>query len=142
METMKINNTRAGFTLIEILIAVAIVGLLITVGGPLVFKYLEKGKKSTAKMTVKALQQAVDSYSMEVGGYPESLRDLIKRPMDEEQARTWDGPYYDKKEISKDPWGNAYQYEKTPEAEHPYELFSYGPKGRSATAERINVWDL
>jgi len=130
-----------GFTLIEMLIAVAIMIVVGLVAIPYFTGYLDKTKKATARSTVRTLGGLVDQFEADHGKYPETLKDLVKRPGDEEVSRNWT-PYLKGSEVPKDPWGKPYQYQITPEAERPYELYSYGPKGKNTpAAERISVWD-
>lgn len=132
---------RSGFTLIEMLIAVAVMVVLGLVVTPYFTGQLESTRKKTARTTVRTLGGLVDQYEADHGKYPDTLKDLVKKPADEEVARNWT-PYLKGKEVSKDPWGKPYQYHVTPDGEHPYELYSYGSKqGKNAPqAERISVW--
>lgn len=137
------RQARAGFTLIEILIAMAIVVILgVTVGLPML-KFVTGARDTAAKSALKAIKVGVQNFYIEVGRYPETLRDLVEKPQNEEIAEDWKGPYIEGKNALKDPWKRPYQYQETPGAEHPYELYSYGDKGKSSTSkERISVWDL
>ncbi len=131
-----------GFTLIELMIAIAIIGILAAVIVPNFMGFLERGKKSNAKSTIRILDHEIFSYYIDIGQYPTVLNDLIKQPVEEKAARKWQGPYLKQKEIPNDPWGNKYQYQVTPGGEHPYELYSQGSKGRGAQkAARISVWE-
>ena len=136
------DYARDGFTIIEILIAITIIGLLMAVIVPNFMGYLERGRKSNAKSTIKTFEQALLMYQMDIGQYPNALRDLVKKPAEENIAKKWEGPYLKKKSIPLDPWNNKYQYRPTPEAENPYELYTRGSKGRGASkSEWISVWD-
>lgn len=88
------------------------------------------------------MQSDIDLYEQQVHDLPETLEDLLRAPADEQKAKGWGGPYVQNKRELKDPWGKAYQYKPTPEEEHPYELYSNGPKGKSDKKGRISVWDL
>lgn len=137
------RSAKDGFTLIEIMVAIAIVAIL-TVAVPNFMGYLQTAKKSKATTTLRTFDQAITLFNVQTGQYPQSLRDLIRRPSDEKIARKWqDGGYLKGKEVPEDPWGNSYRYRLTPGQEHPYELYSYGPKGKDAPkAEWFNVWTL
>ena len=136
------RQARDGFTLIEMLIAVAIMTVLGLVIVPYFTGQLESTRKKTARATVRTLGGLVDQFEADHGKYPDTLKDLVKKPADEEVARNW-VPYLKGKEVSKDPWSKAYHYRVTPEGQHPYELYSYGSKqGKNTPAnERISVWD-
>lgn len=137
------KNAQAGFTLIEILIAVAIVALMGTVSLGL-FRYLGGAKVKTAQTALKTFKSALLTFNIDAGQFPEQLKDLIKKPSDEAIARVWQGPYIEGATALIDPWNRKYQYKKSEgNAEHEYELYSYGEKGKSASkAEWISVWDL
>lgn len=141
---MNMNaQARSGFTLIEILIAVAIVGIMAAVVGPKMLDYLKTNKVKAAKQSLRSLNAAVESFYGDIAEFPDTLEDLIKKPSNEELAKEWVAPYIKGKSVPKDPWNHAYQYNKTSGAEHPYELYSYGAKGRTAPqAEWISAWDL
>jgi general secretion pathway protein G len=137
------RQAQAGFTLIEILIALAIVIIAGAIVVPYFTGQIESSRKKTAKATVRTMRGLVDQFEADHGKYPTSLKDLVKRPTDEEIARNWT-QYMQGKDVPKDPWGKSYQYRVTPDEEHPYELYSYGSKQGKNTprAEWISVWDL
>ncbi len=136
------HNVRDGFTLMEVMIAIAIVAIIAAVIAPGLFRYLETAKKSNAKSTIRVLEGAITLYQAQVGQLPANLRDLVKAPRDEKLRRKWEGPYLKQKEVPADPWGNKYQYRVTPQGENPYELYSYGPKGKGTPKnEWLSVWD-
>ncbi|MCC7415488.1 MAG: type II secretion system major pseudopilin GspG [Epsilonproteobacteria bacterium] len=133
---------RQGFSLMEILIAIAILGL---VGGLLIPKLagvFSGAQVDTAKQSLRGLKSAIEMFHLKVGDYPDSLKDLYKKPANEELARDWAGPYIEEKKLV-DPWKTKFQYTKTPGQAHPFELYSYGPKKKAASKdERIDVWAL
>ncbi|MDP3889130.1 MAG: type II secretion system major pseudopilin GspG [bacterium] len=133
---------REGFSLIELMIAITIMGILAAIIVPNFMSYLQKARISNTKATIRTFEQAITMYQADMAQYPTALRDLIKQPADEKAAKKWQGPYLKKKDVPQDPWGNKYQYRPTPEAENPYELYSYGPKGKGAPKQEwISVWD-
>lgn len=127
---MNVNNQsavrQAGFTLIEILIVVIIVGLLAGLVGPELFGRLGKAKSTTAKAQIEQLAAALDSYRLDMGRYPstgEGLIVLIEEP--QEESPDWSGPYLSKAKIPKDPWGEPYRY-RCPGEHGDYDIFSLG----------------
>lgn len=137
------RHSREGFTLIEILIAIALVVIMGAIAVPGFLSYLERGRKKATAATIKVIKSNIDLFYSDVGQYPETLKDLIKKPQSEELAARWDGPYLGGKDVSPDGWGNKLQYRVTPEGEHPFDLYSYGSKGKTAPKEQwIDVWNL
>lgn len=140
------RQARAGFTLIEILIGLAIVALLMFTVGPALFRRLDKARIDTTKTTLKGIQAAIGHYNLDLGRYPETLRDLVVKPDDEQLASQGIWPYLEGQggtQTPVDAWKNKFEYQLTPGGEHEYELFSYGPKGKGSPREqRISVWNL
>ena len=115
-----------GFTLVEILVVMVIIGLIAALVGPRLFPKLGKGKQSAAKVQIELLGQALDQFRLDTGRYPstqEGLNTLMVNPGIEK----WDGPYL-KKELPNDPWGKPYNYQY-PGTHGEYDLFSYGRDG-------------
>lgn len=122
------NILQRGFSLIEIMIAVAIMAILVAVVGPTVFSYLGQAKVKTTEANIQAIKTGINSYYLYVGKYPLTLEDLIKKPEGMAQAK-WGGPYLgrggeDIKEVPKDGWGDDFIYELTNDKKQPYRLFS------------------
>ncbi|BBB26755.1 type II secretion system major pseudopilin GspG [Amphritea japonica] len=119
------KSRQRGFTLLEILVVLVILGLLAGLVGPRVLKHLDSSKTKTAMLQIQELGAALDLYRLEVGSYPnteQGLDALINRP---EAANSWNGPYLKKKVIRMDPWGQHYHY-KFPGEFGEYDLFSLG----------------
>jgi len=114
-----------GFTLMEIMIAIAIIMLLASVAIPLVSKSLGKGQKATVKMQIQAFESGITNFQIDTGKLPKSLDDLIRN----DGYKNWDGPYLSKKAVPKDPWGNDYVYELDEESPSGYKITSYGSDG-------------
>lgn len=136
-----ISRRQTGFTLLELLVVMVIIGLLVGYVGPKYFSQIGKSEVKTARAQINALEQALDQYRLDTGRYPgteEGLAALFTKPSSE--AR-WDGPYL-KKAVPSDPWGKPYQY-KSPGEHGEYDLFSLGkdgqPGGSDAMAD-ITSW--
>lgn len=138
---MEHRVSQDGFTLIEILIAIALVAIMGAIAAPFVLKRFEAGKRNATVVQLKSLKAALEHYYIDVGQYPETLRDLVKEPSNEEAKARWQGPYLEAKDTPQDGWSRKIQYKLTGEGEHPYDLYSYGPKGSSASkSEWLDVW--
>jgi general secretion pathway protein G len=126
------RSTR-GFTLLELLVVMVIIGLLASYVGPKLFGQLAKSELKVARAQIEALGKALDQYRIDVGRYPSSsqgLTALVQRP--EGEAR-WSGPYL-AKAVPVDPWNRSYNY-RAPGEHAEYDLFSNGPDGRSSGTE-------
>ncbi len=124
---MKDTRRQRGFTLIEILIVVIIIGLLASLVGPKLFGKVGTAKQKTAKAQIELFGTALDAFRLDVGRYPtseEGLKALREKPSG---AETWQGPYLPK-EIPTDPWGRPYVY-RSPGEVHDYEIVSLGLDG-------------
>ncbi|MBX9718634.1 MAG: type II secretion system major pseudopilin GspG [Microbacteriaceae bacterium] len=116
-----------GFTLLELLVVVVIIGLLASYVGPRYFSQLGKSEITTAKAQMQAFSRALDQYRLDLGRYPtteQGLNALLIRPGDE--AR-WNGPYL-QSAVPLDPWGKAYVY-RQPGEKNDYDIVSYGKDG-------------
>jgi len=129
-ESMKRAFDRRGergFSLIELIVVLVILGLLATVVGPKVIERLSQGKTEIAKLQIDRLEGGLGLFRFDVGRYPttaEGLRALVENP----GVDNWSGPYLDKTTIPRDPWGREYQY-RSPGQHGDYDLFSYGADG-------------
>jgi len=117
-----------GFTLLELLVVMVIIGLLAGYVAPRYFSQLGKSEVRTAQAQINALSKALDHYRLDVGHYPsteQGLEALVKRPENEPK---WNGPYLEKT-VPLDPWGKPYQY-RYPGQYGEYDLFSFGKDGQ------------
>lgn len=117
-----------GFTLLELLVVVAIIGLLAGIVAPRYFGQLGKSEVNAARAQIDALEKSLDQFRLDTGHYPgteQGLNALVDRPPNEPK---WAGPYL-KKAIPLDPWGNAFTYRR-PGQKGEYDLISFGKDGR------------
>lgn len=138
---------RGGFTLVEMLVVLAILVLLISMVGPRILGSKQKADISAAKTQIGMLMSALELYIVDMKVYPDTevgLNALLEDPStDEEEKSKWDGPYIKKSEIPKDPWGNEYQYEfpGTHTKRKDPEIWSKGPDGQDNTEDDVVSWD-
>lgn len=118
----KISNFK-GFTLIELLIVMIILGLLASLVGPAMFGKVDSSKIKTAQAQIQIFETALDTYRLDVGGFPNSLSELRNS-----ENPQWDGPYL-KKDVPNDPWGNSYEYKLTNNGSG-YLITSFGQDGQ------------
>jgi general secretion pathway protein G len=132
----------AGFTLLELMVVLAILGVLAFVAAPPFLRYLASGKLQATRIQIASLGSALDLYAYEVGHYPtseEGLRALVAKPATETR---WNGPYLQRAEMIVDPWGHPYQY-RMPGQHGSYDLYSLGPKGTQggeAESNELRSW--
>ena len=128
-------DRQAGFTLLEILVVIAILGLLIGLVAPAVLRQLGGARNSIAHQSIERLGGVLDMYKLDMGGYPsteQGLQALLTRPSD---GRNWNGPYVKGTELPVDPWNHPYDYrEPSARSGHDYDLCSRGANNQSATA--------
>jgi len=118
----------SGFTLLELLVVVVIIGLLAGFVAPRYFGQVGKSEVNVAKAQIDALEKALDQYRLDIGRYPTAelgLQALVQRPPNEPK---WAGPYL-RKDVPLDPWGKPYVY-KIPGEKSEIELLSYGKDGQ------------
>jgi len=125
MRSSTVRAPMAGFTLLELLAVLVILGLIGSIAVPQVFKWLDKANVDAARIQIEALGSAVDLYRLETGSYPPTLAALITRP---DGHGHWNGPYLKKPVLPNDPWGRAYQY-RFPGNHGRYDLYSRGADG-------------
>jgi len=104
------RSYNQGFTLVELLVVLAILGMLAALVGPQVLNQLGGAKSKTASIQISDLEQALEIYKLDVGRFPttdQGLEALVREPSG---ARGWNGPYLKKGELPDDPWGNPYEY--------------------------------
>lgn len=127
---MRNPNSKGenGYTLIELLVVLAILGLLAAIATPMVLRYLDQAKVSTAKTELSNLSAGLDLFKFDVGRYPtsqEGLDALMRAPPG---ADNWNGPYIKKTTGITDPWRRKYNY-RAPGEHGDYDIYSYGSSG-------------
>ena len=130
------NNLQKqrGFTLIEIMVVVVIIGILIGLVAPNVLGRVDKARITAAKTDIATLEQSLEMYRLDNHAYPstdQGLEALITKPSGQPDPKNWNPEgYLKKKQLPKDPWGNAYQYVNPGQEGRPYDLYSFGADGR------------
>ncbi len=135
---MTTQRRDDGFTLIELLVVIAILGLLIALVAPAVLSQLGSAKTKIAAQSIERLDQILDLYKLDVGGYPtteDGLQALITKPSD---ADSWSGPYVHGSGLPVDPWGHPFTYREPSDRDgHDYDLCSPGPTGTPGSSTEI-----
>ena len=131
MTTISLRGqaSQAGYSLLELLVVLAILGLIIAIAVPKTLGFFEASKAKAAKVQISNLASALDLYALSNGGYPteaEGLKALVEKP---EGAAAWDGPYLSKAGGIVDPWGRPYVY-RVPGAHGKFDIVSLGADGK------------
>lgn len=132
MRSMKARRRVSGFTLVELLVVLAILGMLAALVGPQVLNQLGGAKSKSATIQIRDFEQALELYKLDVGRFPrsgEGLEALVRQPSG---AKGWNGPYLKKDELPMDPWGNPYEYRVSGSR---IEIISYGADGRAGGSD-------
>lgn len=122
----KFSRNQKGFTLVELIVVMVILGILAALVFPKLIPKVGKGKQSATKAQIELLGQALDQFRLDTGRYPTTSEGLNALQTDP-GAPGWDGPYL-KKGVPNDPWGRPYHYE-SPGIHGDYDLLSYGVDG-------------
>lgn len=133
------RRARHGFTLVELLLVLMILGILAALIVPKMAGRSEQARQTAARTDISTLSTALDAFEVDNGYYPKGkngLQDLVQAPRD---AQNWHGPYV--KEIPKDPWNHDYVYEcPGRHNQKSYDVYSVGPDGRAGTDDDVNNW--
>ena len=133
------NGKRRGFTLVEILLVVTIIGILAALVIPKIAGRGDQARVDRTSADIKGgLKSTLGMYEVDTGSYPRTLQDLIQQPSD---VKNWHGPYFDPPAIPEDAWGHPYVYVYP--GRHnttSYDLYSMGPDGQDGTQDDIGNW--
>ncbi len=133
------RDRTGGFTLVELLVVLVILGLVMGLVGPRVLNYLSSSRERAAKLQIEAFSSALDLFFLDNGRYPstsEGLDALVKRPP---AADRWGGPYLQQSGVPADPWGRPYEY-RVPGKANPYAITSLGADGqRGGTSDGADI---
>ena len=135
-------QSEEGYSLVELLVVLAIIVLLGTIAVPQLLKYLDRAKQDTAQAQIQSLGSTLDLFKLDVGRYPtqeEGLDVLVAKPA---ELAGWNGPYLKRKDMLLDPWKRTYRY-KLPGEHGDYDLFSYGAddrEGGDGTNKDVTNW--
>ncbi len=124
MNSRKTAQRNQGFTLIEILVVMAIIGMLAIMVAPNIFNQQAGARRDAALSQISTLEAALDTHRLDVGEYPDALDGLMENESD---SAAWNGPYL-RRAVPLDPWGNEYVYEGSA---REFTLISYGADGQS-----------
>ena len=137
-----VRTGEAGFTLVEILVVITIIGLIMGLVGPRVLNYLGESKVKAAKIQIESFASALDLFYLDLGRYPVTNEGLTALARPPGSAPNWNGPYLRGGIVPNDPWGNPYVY-RSPGERGTYEIMSYGSdnqQGGTGSAADITSW--
>ena len=142
------NNRSAGFTLIELMVVLVILGILAVTVAPKILNRPSEARQLKAKMTIETLQTALDLYKLDIGSYPttsQGLEALVSKPESGSGVDRWrEGGYLKKDKVPKDPWGNEFIY-LCPGVHGDCDIVSYGGDGAAGgdgENKDIRSWEL
>ena len=139
VKTEERKKSEKGFSLIELIVVLVILGLLAAVVAPRVYDKLARGRHEIARIQIKELEGALQLFSFDVGRYPntsEGLEALIRNPGN---LDSWRSSYLSKTELPKDPWGKPYVY-RCPGQHGDFDLLSFGPDGVEGGEDDVASW--
>jgi general secretion pathway protein G len=120
---------EAGFTLVEMLVVITIIGLIMGLIGPRVLNYLNESKVKAARIQLQSFSSALDLFYLDAGRYPSTSEGLAALVQRTSGVGSWNGPYLKGGNLPNDPWNHAYIY-RSPGERGPYEIISYGSDGQ------------
>ena len=131
-----------GFTLVEILVVITIIGLIMALVGPRVLNYLAESKVKAAKIQIESLSSALDLFYIDVGRYPSTSEGLTALAQPPGGIQSWNGPYLRSGTVPNDPWGHVYIY-RSPGEHGAFDIISLGSDGQeggTGTAADVVSW--
>ena len=129
---LSATKAARGFTLLEMIVVLVIIGLIMGLVGPRLFGQADRAKVQTAETQIKMLRGALATMRLDLGRFPtseEGLPLLSRAPADPKLAQRWRGPYLDSG-VPEDPWGGVYQYAAVPSEHSTFSLYSLGADGQ------------
>ncbi len=120
---------EAGFTLVEMLVVITIIGLIMGLIGPRVLNYLNESKVKAARIQLQSFSSALDLFYLDAGRYPSTSEGLAALVQRTSGVGSWNGPYLKGGNLPNDPWNHPYVY-RSPGERGPYEIISYGSDGQ------------
>jgi general secretion pathway protein G len=148
MTFSRINNDNRGFSLIELMVVVIILGILAMYIGPKLMGRTEQAKETQARVQMESLETALKLYKLDNGFYPsteQGLQALIEQPESAPMPKKWrKGGYLEKNKVPKDPWGNEFIY-LSPGVHGDFDIVSFGADGTSGGEDEgkdINSWEI
>jgi len=136
------RHGERGFTLVEILVVITIIGIIMALVGPRVLNYLAESKVKAAKIQIESLSSALDLYYLDVGRYPSTSEGLAALARQPGGVQAWNGPYLRSGAVPNDPWGHSYVY-RSPGEHGSFDIVSHGAHGQEGgpdTAADIVSW--
>lgn len=124
------SQRERGFSLLELLAVLVILGILAGVFAPKFLGQAESAKRKAAKLEIDQIGQSLDLYKLEIGKYPTSQEGLAALVTAPSGTTNWNGPYLKKTTVPKDPWGNEYKYVSPGDQNRPYDILSFGGDGK------------
>src|SRR5713101_9519179 len=121
--------SQRGFTLVEMLVVITIIGLIMSLVGPRVLNYLSESKVKAAKIQIQSFSSALELFYLDAGRYPTTSEGLGALVKSTGGLSAWNGPYLKGGSVPNDPWGKAYIY-RSPGERTVYEIVSYGADGQ------------
>jgi general secretion pathway protein G len=128
-EKREPNVGEQGFTLVEMLVVITIIGLIMGLIGPRVLNYLSESKVKAARIQLQSFASALDLYYLDAGRYPSTAEGLAALVKQTPGVAAWNGPYLKGGSVPTDPWNHAYVY-RAPGEHGPYDILSYGSDGQ------------